>query len=151
MKIIIRAIGKDTSKELNSLIAEYVKRLPWELKIEELVCNKKGSVDEVKKWEGELLLNKIEKDSYVIALDEVGKKYDSVKFSKLIKSQIDNGIRRFYFLIGGANGHSDEVCKKASCLLSLSDMTFAHKIVRLILIEQIYRAYTIMQDHPYHK
>lgn len=151
MKITIRAIGKDNSKELKALLDEYIKRLPWTIKIDELVCSKKGSTEEVKKWEGELLLNKIEIGSYLIALDEVGKKFNSVNFANLISAQMDHGIRHFVLLIGGASGHSDEVRKKANCILSLSDMTFAHKIVRLILIEQVYRAYTIITDHPYHK
>jgi 23S rRNA (pseudouridine1915-N3)-methyltransferase len=151
MKITIRAIGKDNSKELKSLIDEYLKRLPWTVQIEELVCNKKGSVDEVKKWEGELLLSKIDTDSFIFVMDEIGKKFNSVSFANLISAQMNNGFRHIYFLIGGASGHSDEVRKKANCLLSLSDMTFAHKIVRLILAEQVYRAYTIIQDHPYHK
>ncbi len=151
MKITIRAIGKDTSKELKSLIDEYIKRLPWTVKIEEMVCNKTGSIDEIKKHEGELLLNKIDKDSYLIVLDEIGKKYNSVNFSNIFSFQMNNGINHFVFLIGGANGHSAEVRKKANMILSLSDMTFAHKIVRLILVEQIYRAWTITQAHPYHK
>lgn len=151
MKITIRAIGKDTSKELKSLIDEYIKRLPWTIKIEEVVCSKTGSIDEIKKHEGELLLNKIDKDSYLIVLDEIGKKYNSVNFSNIFSVQMLNGISHFVFLIGGANGHSAEVRKKANMILSLSDMTFAHKIVRLILVEQIYRAWTITQAHPYHK
>ncbi len=151
MKVTIRAIGKDTSKELKNLIDEYAKRLPWTVKVEELVCNKTGSVDEIKKHEGDLLLSKIDKGSYLIALDEIGKKYSSVNFANVFSSQMNNGINHFIFLIGGANGHSDEVRKKSNLTLSLSDMTFAHKIVRLILVEQIYRVWTIINSHPYHK
>ena len=151
MKVTIRAIGKDTSKDLKNLIDEYSKRLPWVVKIEELVSNKGGSTEEIKKYEGELLLGKIDKGSYIIVLDEIGKKYNSPNFASLFSSKMNNGISHFVFLIGGANGHSDEVRKKANLILSLSDMTFAHKIVRLILVEQIYRAWTIINSHPYHK
>ncbi len=151
MKVTIRAIGKDTSKELKILIEEYLKRLPWTVKIEELVCNKGGAIDEIKKYEGELLLSKIDKGAFVIALDEVGKKYSSVSFANVLANQMNNGFNHFVFLIGGAHGHSDEVRKRANHVLSLSDMTFAHKIVRLILVEQIYRAWTIINSHPYHK
>jgi 23S rRNA (pseudouridine1915-N3)-methyltransferase len=148
MKVLVRAIGKDHSKEYKSLAEEYIKRLPWKVKIEELVHNKGGSDDEIKKKEGELLLQKLDSSSFVIALDELGNKHSSKEFAAMIAK---NSSKQVVFLIGGANGHSEEVRKRANVVTSLSDLTFPHMMVRLILIEQLYRAYTIQQGHPYHK
>lgn len=151
MKITIRAIGKDNSKEYKKLCDEYIKRLPWKINIEEVANVKSGSITEVQRKEARNLLTKINKSDYIIALDEKGKKFSSESFSKSLFTQIESGIRHIIFLVGGANGFDDSIRERANLMISLSDMTFPHMMVRLILIEQLYRAFTISQGHPYHK
>jgi 23S rRNA (pseudouridine1915-N3)-methyltransferase len=151
MNIIINAIGKERSTDLRNLIIEYTKRIPWDIDIKEYICNKKGSVDEIKDLEAQLLLSKSNKNSFKIALDERGDRISSVELSRLIEKTMNSGERNIEFFIGGASGLAPQITKACYRTLSLSDMTFAHKLVRLIVVEQIYRAYTIINNHPYHK
>lgn len=142
MKIIIRTIGKESSKEIKNLINEYLKRFNWKIDIEEIQTEPSK--------EGEMLLKNMQTNSFVIALDETGELMDSKKFATNLEKTSQH-YKCIYFLIGGAHGHTDLVRKKADLLLSLGKLTFPHMLVRLILIEQLYRAHTIMNNHPYHK
>ena len=149
MKIYINAIGKEKSKELSLLTQEYLKRFPWSVETNEFTYDKNGSVDEIKLAEGKLLLSKAR--GKLIALDEIGKEFSSPKLAEKFQTWMNDGNSEVTFLIGGANGHSQWLREQADLVLSLSQLTFAHKLVRLILAEQIYRVYSIIQGHPYHK
>ena len=144
LKIIINAIGKVTERELVLLNSEYIKRTKWSITINELTAANK--IKEAKAlWPTDI------SGSYVIAMDEGGKQMDSYEFAGLIDKLESSGINKLYFLIGGADGHELETIKKANLTLSLSKMTLPHKMARLLLIEQIYRAFTINSGHPYHR
>lgn len=142
MKVTIRCIGKERDSATLAACSEYLKRMPWKVKFEELPQSNKED-------EGKLLLDKDFTDSFVIALDEKGKEFTSQGFAEFIEKQIH--FKELVFLIGGAYGLSDAVRNKAGMLVSLSKMTMPHKMVRLFLCEQLYRAHTINSGHPYHK
>jgi 23S rRNA (pseudouridine1915-N3)-methyltransferase len=158
MEII--CIGKLKEAYLREASAEYEKRLaPYtKLKVTELREERQkgeGPAAEaaVAKAEGERLLAAASsvKGSFVVALDSRGKKTDSEGFAEVIREAEMSGKGRTVFLIGGSLGFSDEVRKNADILLSFSDMTFPHQLMRVILLEQIYRAFKIMRGEKYHK
>ena len=150
MHIKIIAIGKEQDKNMLNMIKEYTKRFPWKIQWQECKSIANKSVDVQKEKEGEILLSHV-KDEVIIALDENGKNPNSIELSHKIQQYALQGKNRLSLLIGGANGHGNNVKQRAHYTLSLSNLTFPHKLVRLILAEQLYRAYTIIQKHPYHK
>lgn len=105
---------------------------------------------EIKEKEGELILKKIRPGDRVVLLDEKGRRFTSVAWAAHLGKMIDTGTRSLVFVIGGAYGFSDRVKEAASELVSLSDMTFSHQIIRLFFEEQLYRAFTILKGEPYH-
>jgi 23S rRNA (pseudouridine1915-N3)-methyltransferase len=152
VKILINAIGKERDKNILALQAEYLKMLPWEVNIKENVYNKDvKDVRILQHEESKLLMHHTPASYKPILLDEKGRQYTSQGFADLLGSEILPQHSNIAFLIGGAFGHSTELKDKGLLTISLSSMTFAHKLVRLILLEQIYRAYTIISGHPYHK
>lgn len=159
MQINIISVGKIKENYFKEAITEYKKMLSnyADLKIIEIndePCPENLSdkdMEKVKNIEGEKILSKIKNNSYTIALDIKGKSIDSVKFSNIIEDAMIFGYSDINFIIGGSLGLSSEVLKKADYKLSFSKMTFPHKLMRVILIEQIYRAFRIMNNHPYHK
>jgi 23S rRNA (pseudouridine1915-N3)-methyltransferase len=152
MKITIAAIGKiKTNSEENNLIKSYLKRIPWEIEIKELEEKRKLDIKQLKQKEGELLLNEIKPGYILVALDERGKHITSQEFSDYLIKWRDNSGGRVSFLLGGANGHSEEVRQKSDFVLSLGKMTLPHMLARVVLIEQLYRAHTMITKHPYHK
>lgn len=152
MKISIFSIGKfRKSDPAQELFLEYKKRLNWKIELKELELkgNFQGEVLKIK--EGELLLSKVSYNSKIIALDEKGKMLSSLEFANSIKNYANQGISDLTFIIGGADGLSVELKQKADLILSFSKMTFPHLMIRSFLIEQIYRANTIINNHPYHR
>ena len=148
LKINICTIHKlSNSSPEAEIIADYIKRIPWNINISQAELKGKFPPDKQKICEGELLLKSIPQSNFIIALDELGKQFTSIEFSKSLE-KISQPI---CFIIGGAYGLSSEVKAKANTLLSLSNMTMPHIMARVMLIEQIYRAYTISENHPYHK
>ncbi len=153
MKII--AIGKTTENYLQQGIDEYLKRLknyPPEVSFEIVqpkIKSNKLSVEEIKKIEGAALLKAIPENAFLILLDEKGKQYSSVGFAEFLSHTVMHH-KNPVFLIGGAYGFSEEIYQKANVQISLSKMTFSHQMVRLFLIEQIYRAATILKGEKYH-
>lgn len=139
MHITIKALGK-ISNNLQNIYNNYLKRLKL-LKIN-ILENNSNSVD----W----LFNNLE-NTYSIVLSEDGINYSSVDFSKFLFSLPNSGISKACFIIGGANGISNEYKKKASISISFGKLTFPHELFRVLLIEQLYRAETIYLNHPYHK
>jgi len=152
MRYKIISIGKIKDKYLKTGIEQYLKRIKNYGKIDiiELKEAKAKTRLEVQRIESNALIKEAQ-GSYIIALDESGQEYSSVSLSSKITSLENSSISQVSFLIGGAEGHSKELKEKADLLLSLSKMTFAHEMVRLILLEQIYRIETIRAGHPYHR
>lgn len=155
MTIKLLGIGKTDDKTLQNLTDVYVKRLQFYNKFEiELIpdIKKVKNLDEnqQKIKEGELILNKISTSDFVVLLDENGKQLSSVGFSEFIQKRFNSGLKQVIFIIGGPYGFSDEVYNRADSKLSLSKMTFSHQMVRLFFTEQLYRAFTILKNEPYH-
>ena len=159
MKITILCVGKIKEKFYREAISEYSKRLSKysSLDIVEVSDEKtkenlsENEKDLILNAEGERLLDKIPESAYVIALDILGKKYDSVQFSDFISENMNRGNSHFVFVIGGSLGLSAKVKKRANASISFSDMTFPHQLMRVILLEQVYRGFRIMRNEPYHK
>tara|TARA_R110000850_G_scaffold150497_1_gene273139 strand:+ start:34155 stop:34628 length:474 start_codon:yes stop_codon:yes gene_type:complete len=155
MKIKLLAIGKTDNKNLQLFIDDYIKRLGFYISFELQMIpdlKKTRSLTETlqKQKEGELLLKYIDPSDEVILLDENGKSYSSVAFSELLQKKMNSGIKTLVFIIGGPYGFSEEVYSRANGKVSLSAMTFSHQMVRLFFIEQLYRAFTILKNEPYH-
>jgi 23S rRNA (pseudouridine1915-N3)-methyltransferase len=155
MNIKLLAIGKTDNKSLQSLIDEYTKRLSFYIKFDlEIIPDIKNvknlSEAQQKEKEGELILSKISATDQLILLDENGSTFSSVAFSEYLQKKMNAGIKTLVFVIGGPYGFSEEVYKKAQGKISLSAMTFSHQMVRLFVIEQLYRGFTILKNEPYH-
>lgn len=155
MNIKLLAIGKTDDKALQSLIDDYTKRLSFYIKFElDIIPDVKNakslSQSQQKEKEGELILSKISSSDQMILLDENGKSFSSMAFSSELQKKMNAGIKTLVFVIGGPYGFSDAVYAKASGKISLSAMTFSHQMVRLFFIEQVYRAFTILRNEPYH-
>lgn len=155
MTIKLLTIGKTDNIELQKLIDDYKKRLGFYVKFEfeiipDIKNNKNLTEVQHKQKEGELILGKLNATDIIILLDEMGQQMDSVSFSNYLQKHMNSGIRQLIFVIGGPYGFSEEVYNKAQGKLSLSKMTFSHQMVRLFFIEQLYRAFTILRNEPYH-
>lgn len=155
MNIKLLAIGKTDNKNLQTLIDEYTKRLGFYVKFDlEIIADIKNaknlSETQQKQKEGELIIAKLSATDHLILLDENGKTFTSVAFADELQKKMNAGIKTLVFVIGGPYGFSEEVYKKANAKISLSAMTFSHQMVRLFVIEQIYRGFTILRNEPYH-
>ena len=159
MKITVLTVGKIKEKFYRDAIDEYAKRLSKyaSVSIAEVSDEKtKENLSDTEllqilNTEGNKLLSKIPDNAYVIALDILGKKLDSVGFSRFMEERMNTGDSHLVFVIGGSLGLSDEVKKRANYKISFSDMTFPHQLMRVILLEQVYRGFRIMRNEPYHK
>ena len=152
MKINIVAVGKIKEKFFTDAIAEYQKRLSkfCDLKIIEVQeASNYKNLTEKSELEGQLLLNKSK--GYIVALDGKGKLLSSEDLASTINDNMVNGISEISFIIGGSNGLSEEVKNKANLMVSFGKITFPHQLFRVVLSEQIYRAFTIINGMPYHK
>ena len=155
MNIKLIVIGKTDNINLNALIEEYTKRLRFYIKFDlEVIPDIKNvknlSESEQKTKEGQLILEKLIPTDQLILLDENGKEFNSFGFSDFLQKKMNSGIKTLVFVIGGPYGFSDEVYQKAQGKVALSQMTFSHQMVRLFVIEQIYRGFTILNNEPYH-
>lgn len=155
MKISLVVVGKTDSKELNTLIEGYVNRLKHYTKFEILtiadIKNAKTlSENEQKTKEGDLILKHLKNGDYVVLLDEKGEQYSSIQFSNFLQKRMNSGLCNLIFVVGGPYGFSDTVKNRGNCMISLSKMTFSHQMVRLFFAEQLYRAFTILKNEPYH-
>lgn len=155
MTIRLLTIGKTDNKALQQLITEYENRLKHYLKFElEIIPDIKNvknlSEAQQKEKEGELILKKLSTTDILILLDENGKQYTSIEFSNYLQKKMNSGIKQLVFVIGGPYGFSTSVYQKAQGKISLSKMTFSHQMVRLFVVEQVYRAFTILKNEPYH-
>ena len=155
MKIKLLAIGKTDNKHLIQLIEDYQNRLKHYIKFElEVIPDIKNvkNLSEVqqKEKEGALILSKLQNTDDLVLLDDKGKHFTSIEFSQYLQKKMNSGIKQLVLVIGGPYGFSDSVYKKAIAKISLSKMTFSHQMIRLFTIEQIYRAFTILKNEPYH-
>ncbi len=155
MKIKLLAIGKTDNKELQQLIQVYQNRLKHYIKFEldiipDIKNSKNLSKNQQKEKEGELILKRLQPTDELVLLDEKGKEFRSMEFSKYLQKKMNSGIKQLVFVIGGPYGFSESVYKKAKGKISLSKMTFSHQMVRLFIVEQIYRGFTIIKNEPYH-
>ena len=155
IKIKLIAIGKDKDQWVADGQAHYKKLLSRFAQVESqylpaLKTASSLSPDEIKKKEAELFTKKLQNDSYIALVDN-GKQFDSIIFSKQLEKQILNSQGSLTFLIGGAYGLHNSLLSKADLKLSLSPLTFSHQLVRLVLFEQLYRAFTIINNTEYHK
>ena len=159
MKITVLCVGKVKEKFYRDAIDEFSKRLSRYCKLEIVEVSDEKTEEQaseteirlVKEKEGERLLKNIKDDAYVITLCIDGKQLDSEELSEKIEKLGIQGTSHIYFVIGGSLGLADEVIKRADYKLSFSKMTFPHQLMRVILLEQIYRGYRIMNYEPYHK
>jgi 23S rRNA (pseudouridine1915-N3)-methyltransferase len=152
--ITIVAVGKLKEKAWKELSDEYVKRISSYSKVEIIeVVDETNRLEEakVKKLEGERILKAIKKDSFVVLLDLRGRMLNSVELSMKIDEINTYHSSNITFIIGGSLGVSDEVFARADYKWKLSDLTFPHNLVRILLLEQIYRSYRILNNEPYHK
>ena len=155
MKVALWMVGKTSFPYLKEGIQLYEKRLKHYLSFEHCVLpdikNAKNLKEaQLKIKEGQLILKKLRKEDTLILLDENGKMLTSVQFATFVEKQLHQSHKRIVFLIGGAYGFSEAVYQRSQRKLSLSKMTFSHQMVRLIFIEQLYRAMTILRNEPYH-
>lgn len=159
MKITIITVGKIKEKYLREAIAEYSKRLSKYCKLEILEVIDEKTPDnasiivenQIRDKEGERILKLIKDDAYVITLEIGGTMLDSVEFADKINSMGIQGKSHICFIIGGSLGLGDAVCRRSDYAVSFSRMTFPHQLMRVILLEQIYRGYRIINHEPYHK
>ncbi len=155
MKIKLLVIGKTDNKQLMLLIDEYQKRLKHYIKFEldiipDIKNVKNLSEAQQKEKEGELILNKLQNTDQLVLLDDKGKHFTSIEFSQYLQKKMNSGIKQLVLVIGGPYGFSGAVYKKATGKLSLSKMTFSHQMIRLFIVEQLYRGFTILRNEPYH-
>ncbi len=155
MKITLLVIGKTDSSQLQELLEMYQNRLKHYVSFEVVVLptlkkTKNMSVSQQKIKEGEMILNTLLPTDTLYLLDEKGKQFTSVGFSEFLQKKMNASVRNLVIVIGGAFGFSEAVYQRAIGKISLSKMTFSHQMVRIFIAEQIYRAFTILRNEPYH-
>ena len=144
MKILIITIGKVSSKDPEEkIIREYLKRIPWKIEL------KQFETESSLKKTSEKMLKIIPKGYHPILLNEIGKNYSSKKFMSYLNSLCNININKIAFLIGGAEGFHKNIFDNIKNTISLGNMTYSHKLAKIILVEQLYRTWTIMSNHPY--
>ncbi|OUU21498.1 MAG: 23S rRNA (pseudouridine(1915)-N(3))-methyltransferase RlmH [Flavobacteriaceae bacterium TMED48] len=155
MKIKLLCVGKNNNSIWFDSMEHYSKRINQYVNfsieyIPDVKTGKKSNPELVKNEEAKKLLLKIKKDDVVILLDEKGKAFSSKTFAKNVENQQNMGVKNLVFIIGGAFGFSEKIYFTCNNKVRLSDMTFSHQMIRLFFCEQLYRAYTIINNHPYH-
>ncbi len=155
MKIKLLVIGKTNKSYFLETEEEYSKRLAKYIAFEKIELPdikqaKSLTQEQLKQEEGKLILNKVDRGAVLILLDEQGKEFSSVEFATWIRDEMNKGPKSIVFVVGGAYGFSKEVYAAAKQRISLSRMTLNHQMVRGFFIEQIYRAFTILNNEPYH-
>lgn len=159
MKITILCVGKIKESFYRQAIDEYTKRLSKYCKLEIIEVTDEKTPDkasevmesQIKEKEAERLIDKLKEDSYIFTLEIKGKKYTSESFAETIEKLTVQGKSHLTFVIGGSLGLHEKILKLSNQPISFSDMTFPHQLMRVILTEQIYRAFRIMNNEPYHK
>lgn len=159
MNINILCVGKIKEKYLRDACSEYSKRLGKYCKLniievdDEKTPDKASAAEEliILSKEGDRLRRKLPKDTELISMAIEGERYDSVAFANMLQSQMNKGVSNITFVIGGSLGIDSTIKKDSAQLISFSDMTFPHQLMRVILLEQVYRSFRILSGEPYHK
>ncbi len=148
MKITVIAIGKQKKSPTLDLCQEYLKRMKWKVSLKEIEAPKGCNMAK----EAELIMHEIPENGFIIALDERGKTFSSPEFSESIEKWHEMAANNeLFFLIGGADGFDKTIRERANFLLSFGKQTWPHMLVRVMLLEQLYRAQQISEGHPYHR
>ena len=153
MNIKLVVIGETNNKNLKVLTDQYIDKLKHYIKFDLIIIkdHKKKLPESIQiKKEGEKILSILKKNEFIILLDENGEHKSSVAFSKFIQRKLNSGIKTITFIIGGPYGFSSEIKSISNYQLSLSKMTFSHEMIRLFFTEQLYRAFSILKNEPYH-
>lgn len=155
MRITLLAVGKTEDKYLIEGIDKYLNRLKHYINFNIIIIpdikNTKNLTEAQQKTkEAEFISKQINPTDVVILLDEKGKKHNSISFANYLNKQMVGSVQNLVFIIGGPYGFDESIYKRANTSISLSDMTFSHQMVRLFFVEQLYRAYTILKNEPYH-
>lgn len=155
MNIVLLVIGETQKKWVANGEDEFIERLKHYIPFERIIIpdiknTRNLSVTQQKELEGSQILFKIKSSDKVVLLDERGKQMSSIKFSEDIQNFMNSGIKRLVFVVGGPYGFSKDIYARADGKMSLSTMTFPHDLVRVIFLEQLYRAFTIIKNQPYH-
>ncbi len=155
MSIDLIVVGKTDSPQVEHLIEDYARRVNHNCKfsliaLPDLKGNRNMTPKQQRMAEGEAIMRQLTPSDFVILLDERGTQYRSVEFAEWLQKRLNSGIKRLVIVVGGAFGFSEEVYARANGKISLSPMTFTHQFVRVIFAEQIYRAFTILRNEPYH-
>lgn len=155
MKVSLIMVGKTDFKYLDEGITLYAERIkhyvPFEMTFtKDIKKSHSFTQEKIKEAECSEILNKIKPSDFIILLDEKGKEFPSIVFSNFLQEKMNSGEKNVVFIVGGAYGIHESLIKRANYVMSLSKMTFSHQMVRLIFLEQIYRALTIIKGEPYH-
>jgi len=151
MRLMIVAVGRMRERDEGALFKSYARRLPWPLEVKEIEVRGKGAGAGQQHEEGRKLLAAVPERALLVALDGRGEVLDSDGFARRLAGWRDDGTGTVAFVIGGADGLDPAVLQRASARLSLGAMTWPHLLVRTMLAEQLYRAASILQGHPYHR
>lgn len=155
MKTVLVVVGKNTDVNIGKLVDEYVGRInhymPFSIEVVPELKNAKNlSMDQQKEKEAELLQKVFQPGDYIILLDEHGRERRSMEFAQWIQKKMSAGPRRIVFVVGGPYGFAPTIHQMRNEEISLSQMTFSHQMIRLLFVEQFYRAMTILHNEPYH-
>ncbi len=155
MNIELIVVGKTDSADVERIVEGFAKRVVHYCKfsittLPDLRNTKSLSAKQQKMAEGEMILKQLVDSDYVVLLDERGSQYRSVDFAQWLQKRMNSGVKRLVFIVGGPFGFSEAVYSRSNSKISLSAMTFSHQIIRAIFAEQIYRAFTILRNEPYH-
>lgn len=155
MNIELIVVGRTDSAAIEALVVEYIKRINHYCKfsltvIPDIKATKNLSPKQIRSAEAEAIIKQLQPSDYIVLLDEKGSQYRSIEFAQWVQKRLNSGVKRVVIVVGGAFGFADEIYARATAELSLSKMTFTHQFVRVIIAEQLYRAFTILRNEPYH-
>lgn len=151
MRLWIAAVGRLRAGPVKDVVEDYARRSPWPLTVREVEVRKRLTGAELKRAEAALLLEAVPPGARLVALDERGRDLSSEAFAEKMGRWRDEGVGDLAFLIGGADGHDETIRERAVLTLAFGRMTWPHMLARAMLAEQIYRAQTILEGHPYHR
>jgi 23S rRNA (pseudouridine1915-N3)-methyltransferase len=151
MRLVIAAVGRLRDAPSRAMFSDYASRLVWPLTLREVALKRALPPDQAKNEEARLLLESIGERATLVALDERGEDWSSAAFARRIGLWRDDGVGELAFAIGGADGHGEAVIDRAAAKIAFGRMTWPHRLARVMLTEQIYRAQQILAGHPYHR
>jgi 23S rRNA (pseudouridine1915-N3)-methyltransferase len=151
MRVMIAAVGRDRSGPARDLFDEYCRRCPWPIRLHEIPPRTTAPVERRRAEEAERLSSAVARDAALVALDENGRNLTSRALASKIGAWQRQGRSELAFLIGGPDGLDPALIERADLVLALGRMTWPHRLVRVLLVEQLYRAATILAGHPYHR